>query len=169
MKKILVGLLFALSLSFSQALTAEVVTADSGYSMNFTKETTGLVRHLKVYKSPRWVSKITLTNGKELFFSSPKSMLEFYYHPGKWFDIGVKSEDDFKDVLVTDYETMKPINAKGAFYVYGSSDTSPAGDDLVPFGSYDAAQRFAKQNNGTRVLAFTEISEALINLLNGKI
>jgi nitrous oxide reductase accessory protein NosL len=169
MKKIFVGLLFAFSFSFSQALAEEGVTADSGYSMNFTKETTGLVRQLKVYKSPRWVSKIMLTNGKELFFSSPKSMLEFYYHPGKWFDIGAKSEEDFKEILVTDYETMKPINAKGAFYVYGSRATSPAGDDLVPFGSFDAAKRFSEQNNGKRVLAFSELSEALVNLLNGKI
>ncbi len=174
MKKPFVGALLALSFSFGQVLMAqglmtEVLKADIGYHMNYTKETTGIVRHLKVHEAPRWVSKITLTNGKELFFCSPKSMIEFYYQPGKWFDIGVKSEDDFKDILVTDYETMKPINARGAFYVYGSRATSPAGDDLVPFASYDAARKFAKENNGKRVLAFSELSEALINLLNGKI
>jgi nitrous oxide reductase accessory protein NosL len=37
------------------------------------------------------------------------------------------------------------------------------------FGNYDSAQKFAKEHNGKRVLAFAEIPEALINLLNGKI
>ena len=69
-----------------------------GYEMDYDKETNGVVRHMKVYKDPKWVSKIELKNGKKLFFVSPKSMIEFYLQPGKWSDIGVKSEDDFKDI-----------------------------------------------------------------------
>ncbi|MCD6172531.1 MAG: nitrous oxide reductase accessory protein NosL, partial [Sulfurimonas sp.] len=88
---------------------------------------------------------------------------------GKWFDIGVKSENDFKDILVTDFKTLKAINAKGAFFVYGSSVTSPGGDDLVPFDSYAAAEEFSKKNNGTRIMSFKEISDALIRLLNGRL
>ncbi|MGB6020570.1 MAG: nitrous oxide reductase accessory protein NosL [Sulfurimonadaceae bacterium] len=166
MKKLLVLLLLASSVAIAQPLQLKPYEA---YVMDYDKNTTGLVRHMKVYKSPRWVAKITLQNGKKLFFSSPKSMIEFYHQPGKWFDIGVKSEGDFKQILVTDYETMQPINARGAFYVYGSNVTSPAGDDLVPFANYDSAQRFAKEHNGKRVIAFAAIPEALINLLNGKI
>ncbi|MEA2091995.1 MAG: hypothetical protein U9O83_06490, partial [Campylobacterota bacterium] len=82
-----------------------VVLASSilfSYEMDYTKDTTCLVRHMKVYKDPKWVSKIELTNGKKLFFVSPKSMIEFYHQPGKWFDVGVKSEADFKDILVAD-------------------------------------------------------------------
>ncbi len=138
-------------------------------SLNFDKNTSCLVRHFKVYKNPQWVAKIELSNGKELFFSSPKSMFEFYHRPGKWYDLGVRSEDDFKNILVTDYATLKPVKAKGAFYVYGSNITSPAGDDLVPFDSYRAAEEFAKKHNGKRVLGFREVNYALINLLNGRI
>ncbi len=138
-------------------------------SLNFDNNTTCLVRHLKVYKNPQWVAKIELSNGKELFFSSPKSMFEFYHRPGQWYDLGVRSEDDFKDILVTDFDTMQPVKAKGAFYVYGSNITSPAGDDLVAFDSYKKAQEFAKKHNGKRVLAFKEVNYALINLLNGRI
>jgi len=121
------------------------------YEMDYTKDTSCLVRHIKVYKDPKWVSKIELKNGKKLFFCSPKSMIEFYLRPGKWFDIGVKSENDFKDILVTDFDTLKPINAKGAFYIYGGNITSPAGDDLPAFATYEAAQRFSKAHNGKRI------------------
>ena len=139
------------------------------YDMNYDKKTEGLVRHLKVYKYPAWVSKIELKNGKEVFFSSPKSMFEFYHKPGKWYFLGVKNELDFKTILVTDMTTLKPINAKGSFFVYGSSVTSPAGDDLPAFDSYKAATEFSKKYHGSRVLGFREVSYGLIKLLNGSI
>ncbi len=156
MKKIILGMLLASTLLFS-------------YTINFNKETTGLVRHLKLYKYPQWVSKIELSNGKDLYFSSPKSMFEFYFRPGKWFDIGVKSESDFKTIIVIDFKTLKPINAKSAFYIYGSNIISPAGDDLVPFDSYADAQEFSKKHHGRRILSFKEVSNGLIRLLNGRI
>jgi len=139
------------------------------YEMDYTKDTEGLVRKIKVYKEPKWVAKIELKNGKKIFFCSPKSMIEFYHRPGKWFDVGVKSEDEFKDILVTDFATLKPINAKGAFYVYGANIISPAGDDLTPFATYEAAENYSKTHNGKRIMHFNEISDALIRLLNGRI
>jgi len=139
------------------------------FEMDYNKDTISLVRKMKVYKYPKWASKIELTNGKKLFFVSPKSMMEFYHQPGKWFDIGVKSEKDFKDILVTDFKTGLLVKAKGAFFIYGSNITSPAGDDLVTFDSYAAAEEFSKQHNGKRILGFKEVSPALIRLINGRI
>lgn len=170
LKKLSLSLLL-LSLSTSLMAEKDVLKEfmKNKYSMNYTKETQGLVRNIKVYKYPAWVSKITLKDGKVLFFCSPKSMIEFYNYPAMRPDLGIKSESDFKEILVTDFSTMKPINAKGAFYVYGSSKTSPAGDDLPAFDSYDAAEKFSKSNNGKRVMSFHQIPSALIKLLNGKI
>ena len=162
-------LLLMLLLSASVLFSGELLKPYEPYVMDYDKETTGLVRHLKVYKEPKWVAKISLNNGKKIFFCSPKSMIEFYHHPGKWFDVGVKSEGDFKQILVTDYETLTPVNARGAFFVYGSNVTSPAGDDLVAFAKYESARRFADAHKGKRILAFAEINAALINLLNGRI
>ena len=156
MKKIVLGLILVSSLLFS-------------YEIDFDRETTCLVRHFKVYKDPSWVSKIELNNGKKIFFSSPKSMFEFYFQPGKWFDVGVKSEKDFKNILVTDFKTLKPVKAKGAFYIYGTNVIGPAGDDLIPFDSYAAAEEFSKEHNGKRILSFKEVSDALIRLINGRI
>ncbi len=164
MKKLITAMLLASTFTFTTLLTA-----DDSYTMNYDKNTTCLVRNLNVYKEPKWIAKINLTNAKELYFSSPKSMIEFYLRPGKWNEIGVKSEDDFKDIIITDFATMKPTDAKGAFYVYGSNVTSPAGDDLVPFATFEAAKNFAKEHNGKRILHLNEISDALIKLLNGNI
>ena len=153
MKKIVLILIMLSSLVFA-------------YEMDYTKATECEVRHLKLYKAPKWASKIELQNGKKIFFSSPKSMFEFYFRPANWAYIGVRSEKDFKDILVTDYNTGKVIEARGAFFVYGSNITSPAGDDLVPFDSYKQAKEFAKKYNGKRVFGFKEVSEGLINWLN---
>ena len=136
------------------------------FEMNYDKNTTGLVRHLKIYEYPAWVSVIDLNNGKRIYFSSPKGMFEFYFRPGKWPEYGIKRESDFKDIYVTDYATSKPVKAKGAFFVYGSDVTSPAGDDLVPFDSYKNAEKFLKEHNGKRIFGFREINRGLINWLN---
>ncbi|MEN4053500.1 MULTISPECIES: nitrous oxide reductase accessory protein NosL [Sulfurimonas] len=153
MKKITTLLLLVVSLLFSS-------------EMNYDKNTTGLVRHMKVYKYPKWAAKIELASGEDIYFISPKSMFEFYFRPGKWPEFNIKSESDFKNIYVTDYATAKTVKAKGAFYVYGSNVTSPAGDDLVPFDSYKRAEEFSKLHNGKRIFGFREISRGLINWLN---
>jgi len=155
--------------SLSMASNVVLPRVKKDYVMDYTKDTICLVRHLKVYKEPKWVAKIELRNGKKVFFSSPKSMFEFYHQPGKWFDVGVKSENDLKDIIVTDYRTLKLIDAKKAFYVYGSRAISPAGDDLPAFETKESAQQFASRYNGKRVLSFNRISPALIRLINGRI
>ena len=106
---------------------------------------------------------------QKIFFSSPKSLIEFYLRPGKWYDIGVKSEKDFKDIIVTDYATMKLINARDAYFIYGSRITSPSGDDLVAIEGKSNAENFSKKNNGKRIFKLDEISDALIRLINGRI
>ena len=168
MNKLLAGILLLTAVLFA-ASEVKPFNVEKKYFLTYDKNTTCLVRHLKVYKEPKWVVKIEVRNGKTVYFSSPKSMFEFYYRPGKWFDVGVKSERDFSKIVVTDYATLKPINAETAFYVYGSSAISPAGDDLPAFGSKEAAEKFVKEYNGKRILKFDEVSDALIRLLNGRI
>jgi len=168
MRKILLVLvIMATALIADNNLKPFVIQKD--YTINYDNNTTCLVRHLKLYKAPRWVAMVKAKNGKRVYFSSPKSMFEFYHRPGKWYDVGIKKEDDFDIIAVTDYETQKPIDAKSAYYVYGSNKTSPAGDDLPAFSTKKQAQDFSDKNNGKRVLKFSEVKDALIGLLNGKI
>ena len=180
MKKIAIGFLIASTLICANTETNSTETNGTKktwetkdlaptYTLAYDKNTTCLVRQILVYKEPKWVAKIKVRNGKTVYFSSPKSMFEFYHRPGKWFDVGVQSERDFSKIVVTDYETVKPIDGEKAFYVYGSSETSPAGDDLPAFGSEEGAKKYAKAHNGKRIMKFDEVSDALIRLLNGRI
>ena len=168
MNKIILSILLLSGLLFASS-DAKPFKVEKIYFLTYDKNTTCLVRKFKVYKEPRWVSKISVRNGKTVYFSSPKSMFEFYFRPGKWFEVGVKSERDFSDIVVTDYATSKPINAETAYYVYGSNVTSPAGDDLVPFATKEAADKFSKEHNGHRVMSFEKVSDALIRLINGRV
>ena len=166
--KILAVVFVLVSILFAEA-ELKPFNVEKRYFLNYDKNTTCLVRHIAVYKDPKWVAKIEARNGKAIYFSSPKSMFEFYHRPGKWFDVGIKSERDFSKIVVTDYATVKPINAENAFYVYGSRATSPAGDDLVAFESEEEAKKFTAEYSGKRILKFDEVSDALIRLLNGRI
>jgi len=135
----------------------------------YEKNQTCLIRHLKLYQYPSWVATITSKQNKNAFFSSPKSMFEYYYNPIKWTALGAISSSDIKEVYVTDFNSLDKIDAKSAYYVYGSNVISPAGDDLVPFLTKTDAEHFSKKHNGKRVLKFSEVKNSLIRLLNGRI
>jgi len=127
-----------------------------------------LIRQVAVYKHPRWIAEAK-TRQKTVYFSSPKSMFEYYFQPIRWTAIGAINSKDILSLRVTDFNTLQAIDAKKAFYVYGSNQTSIGGDDLPAFATKASAQIFAKKYNGKRVLAFDEISLALVNLVNGRI
>jgi nitrous oxide reductase accessory protein NosL len=185
MRKITIGFLIVSSLIFANSEANETKESNQSretnattwkskplevtYTLDYDKNTTCLVRNILVYKEPKWVAEIEVRNGKSVYFSSPKSMFEFYHRPGKWFDVGVKSERDFSKIVVTDYETLKAIDGEKAFYVYGSRATSPAGDDLPAFATKEGAEKFAEKYNGKKVMEFEKVSDALIRLLNGRI
>jgi len=137
--------------------------------ITYSKNQTCLIRQFKLYQYPSWVAKTTTKQNKDAYFSSPKSMFEYYYNPIKWTSLGAISSSDIKNVYVTDFKNLDKINAKDAYYVYGSNIISPAGDDLVPFLSKADAQNFSKKHNGKRILKFEEVKNSLIRLLNGRI
>jgi nitrous oxide reductase accessory protein NosL len=171
MKKTLISLLILLSFIWAESnqTTWKAEDVKKTYTLTYDKNTTCLVRKIAIYKEPKWIAKIEARNGKTVYFSSPKSMFEFYHRPGKWYEVGVKSERDFSKIVVTDYSTLKPINGEDAFYVYGSRATSPAGDDLPAFATKESAEKFSKKYSGKRIMKFNKISDALIRLLNGRI
>ncbi len=173
MKKLLIALFILSSMLLANQDTNKSVwksnKIEKEYKIEYDKNTTCLVRHLKLYKNPEWVAKIEVRNGKVVYFCSPKSMFEFYFRPAKWYEIGVKSERDFSKIIVTDYKTLKPIDAEKAFFVYGSRAISPAGDDLVAFKSKEEAENFVKKEGGSRIFTFDKVPFGLIKLLNNSL
>jgi len=139
-----------------------------GAKMEIPKDATCLIRHIKIYQAAEWASTIQVRSGEIIYFSSPKSMFEFYFEPSRWPEYQVKQNDDMR-INVTDYETLEKIPAREAFYVYGSQKTSSSGDDLPAFSSKERAEKFAQKYEGRRVLDFSQVSNGLINLLNNRL
>ncbi len=153
-----------ISISFAISLQAKGMVAE--------KTERDLICGMQPYKNPRWMSEIELINDKKLHFASVKCMMLFYYKNDKWHDLGVKqpkdrrSKDNIKALRVQDYESLKVIDAKKAFYVYGSHVMSPKGDDLVPFQYEKDAQNWMKENGGHKVLTWKDFKLNLFDLLN---
>lgn len=137
--------------------------------INYERNDVCTVRKIKLYQYPKWVSQIKLHSGKVILFSSPKSMFEFYYKPKLYADYGYTDKSDIRSILVTDFMTLDSIDATKAYFVYGSSNISGAGDDLPAFAKKIDAQNYAKKYNGKRVLPFDQVSFGLIKLLNNDI
>lgn len=157
------------TLIITSTLFTVSVTANSDKKiMDFNKETVTELRKLKVYKNPEWATKVEFSNKKSAYFSSPKSMFEFYFTPFKWKAFDAKTVDDLENIYVTDFKTHKIIDAKKAYYVYGSRKISPAGDDLPSFETKEDALNFKNNENGKRIFRFSEVSNGLIKLLNGR-
>ena len=147
-------------------MTVSLITAEP---ISVTKEDTCAVRNFKVYEHPAWIAKVKTSQGKTAYFSSPKSMFEFYFQPDRWIELGASTPDGITAIVVTDFNTLEAINARSAFYVYGSTQISPAGDDLPAFTTEENAEAFAAKYKGKRILRFSEIHNSLIRLLNGRI
>jgi hypothetical protein len=118
------------------------------------------------------MAEIELINGKKLHFASVKCMMLFYYKNDKWNDLGLKrpkdkkSKENIKALRVQDYGTLKVVDAKKAFYVFGSHVMSPKGDDLVPFQYEKDAENFMKENGGHKILTWKNFKLNLFDLLN---
>ncbi|NPA74367.1 MAG: hypothetical protein GXO12_06600 [Epsilonproteobacteria bacterium] len=119
-----------------------------------------------VNKYGNLVCMIELKNGKKAYFSSVKSMMDFYYRPWYYESYGAKTVKDIKKMVVQDYLTGKTVDAKKAYYVFGSRLIGPKGDDLVPFANMNSVKMFELKYGGTKVLRFNQITKGLIKYLD---
>ena len=140
-------------------LTAEGIVAD--------KSERDLMCGMQPYKNPQWVTEIELRNGKKLHFVSVKCMMLFYYKNDKWDDLGLLgTKDPIVALKIQDFKSLKVIDAKKAYYVYGSHIMSSKGDDLIPFEYKKDAENFLKENGGRKILTWDDFKLNLFDLLN---
>ena len=155
-------LTIVMAIAFTMSLQAEGMVAST--------DERDLMCEMQPYKNPRWMSEIELTNGKKLHFVSVKCMMLFYYKNDKWDDLELKAPKEkfehIKELRIQDYNTLKIVDAKKAYYVYGSHIMSPKGDDLVPFKYEKDAQNYIKENGGNKILTWKQFKLNLFDLLN---
>jgi nitrous oxide reductase accessory protein NosL len=124
------------------------------------------VYKLELDKYPKFSTELILKNGKKIKFSSVKSMMNFYFHPEKYPKYGVKSRTEIDKMFVRDYITGKKIDAKDAFYIFGSKLIGPHGDDLIPLSSKTQVELFMKRYGGSKVLRIDKFTFGLIKYLD---
>jgi len=117
-----------------------------------------------VAKYPDWVAQVRFRDQETVFFDGAKDFFKYYfgvkkYHPAR-------SSDDVAAVYVTDYYTMQPIDAAGAFYVVGSDIYGPMGRELIPFASTTDAETFMRDHRGRQMLPFAAVTPELVNSLD---
>jgi nitrous oxide reductase accessory protein NosL len=117
-----------------------------------------------VAKYPDFLARVTFKDGSQRYFDGVKDLMKYYlnlpkYEPGK-------GTEEMAAILVTDYYSLKPLDAFQAYYVVGSDVYGPMGKELIPLGSEPEAREFLKDHKGQAVLRFREISGDLLKSLD---
>jgi len=120
---------------------------------------------LPLKKYPKWLCEGELENGKKTQFVSVKSMMQVFQHQ-EYFKKHKLLEDNIKKIYVQDYISGRKVDARQAFYVFGSKIIGPHGDDLIPFETKENAELFMLKHGGTKILSFDKLSTGLIRYLD---
>jgi len=130
--------------------------------MVVSKEVKCPVCGMFVAKYPKWAALITESMNTH-YFDGVKDMMKFYI-----FDVDFPYDrSKISNIEVTDFYTLRAIDAKKAFYVVGSDVYGPMGNELIPFLTKDAAQNFMDDHSGEKILLFSDITPKLVMSLDG--
>lgn len=111
----------------------------------------------------RWTAAVTLRDGRSYYILSPRSLVRAYLHPRDAFRVADVKE--LTRLIVTDYATGKPLDARQAHFVLGTKIRGPLGPDLVPAADADAAARLQREHPGSRVARLQELTPDLVRNL----
>jgi nitrous oxide reductase accessory protein NosL len=112
-------------------------------------------------KYPKWIA-IIKEGEKSLYFDGVKDMMKYYFNPEKFHH----KKEDFTKIIVSDYYTLNPINAKNSWFVLGANIYGPMGNELIPFKTKEDAKEFLKEHFGKKIVKFSEITENLVYSLD---
>lgn len=124
------------------------------------------VYQLPIEKYPRFSTELILKNGTGISFVSVKAMMNFYFHPEKYPDYEVNDRSEIDKMYVRDYVDGTRVDAREAWYVFGSRIAGPHGDDLIPLSSKTKAELFIKRYGGSRIMDADALTFGLIRYLD---
>lgn len=115
-------------------------------------------------RAPRWAAQVIYRDGDVHFFDSPLSLHLFLADVARY--ASGRSRDDVAVQYVTDTDGRAWIDAQGAYYVHGSSESGPMrAGNLPAFATLAGAQAFAAARGG-RVLTASQIDTAMLRQLD---
>lgn len=109
---------------------------------------------------PNWMATLTFEKHPQLFFDGPKDMLRYYFSMPAQGSATKPGRDDLKGIYVTDYYTTRVLPVTEVFFVIGSDIHGPMGYDLVPTAGREAADVFAQDHGGKKILPFDELTSS---------
>ena len=119
------------------------------------------IKNVDIDKHKDWAGYVELKDGSIVALSSSKYTFAYMLIVQKR-----EGQDSVKNIYVTDYKSKKLIDAKTAYYVFGSNIMSVGGDDLIPFALESDAKEFFQVNKGKQIYRFDRMTENFINYLD---
>lgn len=119
------------------------------------------IKNVDIDKHKDWAGYVELKDGSIVALSSSKYTFAYMLIVQKR-----EGQDSVKNIYVTDYKSKKLIDAKTAYYVFGSNIMSVGGDDLIPFSLENDAKEFFQGNKGKQIYRFDRMTENFINYLD---
>lgn len=116
-----------------------------------------------VGKYQNWIASVRLKNGAVTHFDGPKDMFKYYLNPEKYNQSVKKS--DIVAIMVKEFYSLKPIDARAAYFVAGSDVTGPMGNELIPLAKKSDAQGFMTDHKGKKIYRFNEITPMILKSL----
>jgi nitrous oxide reductase accessory protein NosL len=113
-----------------------------------------------VAKYPDFLAQIVFKDGSYSFFDGVKDMMKFYFNLAKYNPS--KTTADIERIFVTDYYSLKPIDAKTAYYVVGCDVYGPMGKELIPVENTSAAKELTDDHKCTATLEFGGITPDVV-------
>ncbi len=117
-----------------------------------------------VARHPGWLAGVRFTDGEHAVFDGAKDLFRFLL--GDERDGRGHTARDVRSAFVTDYYSVRQVDARGAWFVVGSDVLGPMGQELVPFADERAAREFTADHEGRRILRFDEVTLALVEDLD---
>jgi nitrous oxide reductase accessory protein NosL len=117
-----------------------------------------------VAKYPDWIAEVRFADGGYAVFDGAKDLFKFLSAPGRYLPGRVAA--DVREIWVTDYYALRPVEGRAAFFVLGSEVLGPMGRELVPFASREEAEEFLRDHRGTSVLRFDDVNARVLEALD---
>jgi len=115
-----------------------------------------------VSKYPEWIATVLYKNGQAHHFDGAKDLFKYLLNMPRWAP-GLRAED-IASIGVTEYYGTSRIDARKAWYVFGSDVLGPMGHDLIPLETQADAEEFLRDHQGKGILRFDAIT--LVRLLD---
>ena len=112
------------------------------------------------YMFADWNARIEFKDGSTAVFDGAKCMFKYILDMKKY--AKSKRKKDIARILVKDFYTKSPIDARNAHYVIWSDIYGPMGHEPIPFVTKAAAQKFLREHKGRKIISFTDVDSRLI-------